>query len=178
MERLLNKNVSLTGVVVGECMMIEKHVYEHEEEIKRKKRRLKTFKNANLTISGGVKWINEDCVVFENRFRVPLVNIYYNNELIAENMPVYFGNYELRKNFKINDEIRFSGKIEKFTGYSTMKGYIKVRNFVDEKEFLRLFDKYDDDCNNPFADENGEFDMKYEITKTRLDRGANIWKNL
>lgn len=181
MKKMLNKRNTFKGIVVGEAMAITKNVYErddyYDDDKPKIKKRPKTFKNANLTISGGVKWITEDYIIYENRDRIPLVDVYYNDKLILEKQPIYFGNSDLRKNFKIGDEIHFDAVIEEFDEFECEKKskYYKLVHYVDKYNFEYLFDR--DETLGIFERENGDFnDMKYVFTKTVLSKGTNIWK--
>jgi hypothetical protein len=93
--------------------------------------------------------------------------------------PIYFGNYELQKNFKMGEKIYFSATVKKFDGfsYSNKGSYEQTTHYVNKERFEIEFDN--EEPMGIFEREFGDtYNMKYEFQNTRLDRGANIWKNL
>ena len=182
MEKLVNKNKNYTAVITDEAMAIVKNLYEYDNDERdykvKQKRRIKTFnKNVHYTVSGGYKWVNEDYIVYENRFRIPVADVYHNGKLILTNQPIYFGNYELRTNFKVGEEIHFSAKMVKFDefSYSNKGGYEQTTHYVNKDRFEIEFEV--EDSMGIFEREFGDiYNMKYEFQNTKLDKGTNIWK--
>ena len=172
MNDLLNKRNQFVGVITGEAMRIEKCLYDNlnelDEVIMKPKARPKTFKNAKTTISNGLKWVTEDYIIYENRYRIPIMNIYFNDELIIENQPVYFGNYELRTKFKLGDIVVFSAVVEKFDtyGYEPRSGYTKLIHYVDKDQFYFEFGEYFK--SGIHEEDAGNLNINFEFTKTRL----------
>ena len=169
---LLNNRNQFVGVITGEAMRIEKCLYdnlnEFDEVIMKPKARPKTFRNAKTTISNGLKWATEDYRIYENRYRIPVMNIYFNDELMIENEPVYYGNYELRTNFKIGDIVVFSAVVEKFDtyDYEPKSGYTKLIHYVDKDQFY--FEFGEDFKSGIHEEDAGNLNINFEFTKTRL----------
>lgn len=172
---LLNNRNQFVGVITGEATRIEKCLYdnlnEFGETIIKPKSRPTRITKANKTISNGVKWATEDYKVYENRYRIPVMNIYCNDQLVIENEPVYFGNTEFQYNFKLGDIVVFSAIINKpskfyeLNGYNVegKRGYDKLISYVNKDEWY--IDSEDD---NIYDREHGCIDLKYEFTKTIL----------
>lgn len=166
LKYLLNERNYFVGVVVDEAMMITKSVSDNEwcDYPARKKARPKTMKNVKTSMIGDILWCNGEYKVWERRYIVPVLNIYYHGELVAERQPVQM--QELYE-FKIGDIVYFLSNVNEYIEDYNCKDRADVDVYPAYVDIDKFYYEFYYDPEDIFSEEFGEIKLEYYFNRAR-----------